>query len=155
TAPSAKQRAAVQANIMLDLTMRRIRPHTSVAVSEYEAAELRERAGAVDVRVIANSLPAGWPAARTPDASPQPRPTVGYMGRLEREKGADLLGDIARAMPEVDFRIAGAGTIPVPELANVRLLGHVSAAEFLAGVDCLMVPSRVESFGRSALEALS
>jgi glycosyltransferase involved in cell wall biosynthesis len=153
-APSTKDKAAVQLNIVLDLAMRRIRPHVSVAVSEYEAAELRGHAGAADVRVIANSLPATWPGPRPNRAVPD-RPVVGFLGRLERDKGADLLGDIAAALPEADFRIAGAGTVAVPELRNIRLLGHVAAAEFLSGIDCLVVPSRVESFGLSALEALS
>ncbi len=154
TAASTKDKASVQLNIVLDLAMRRIRPHVSVAVSEYEAAELRSHAGAVDVRVIPNALPATWPPPPPARAVPD-RPVVGFMGRLEREKGADLLGEVAAALPEVDFRVAGAGTVAVPQLPNVRLLGHVAAAEFLSGIDCLVVPSRVESFGLSALEALS
>jgi glycosyltransferase involved in cell wall biosynthesis len=160
SAASVRQRAAAQVNILIDLAMRRIRPHTSVAVSEYEAAELRVRAKATDVRVIANALPASWPEpGRTgppPAGGPRVgRPRVGFLGRLEPEKGADLLGEIARAAPAVDLLVGGTGAVSLPELANLRTLGHVPAAEFLAELDCLVVPSRVESFGLSALEALS
>jgi glycosyltransferase involved in cell wall biosynthesis len=77
------------------------------------------------------------------------------MGRLEVEKGADLLGDVADALPEADLRVAGAGSVAVPARANVELVGHVDPAGFLPGLDCLIVPSRVESFGMSALQALS
>jgi glycosyltransferase involved in cell wall biosynthesis len=156
TARSAREKANVQVNIALDLAMRRVRPHTSVAVSEYEAAQLRDRGRVRDVHVIPNPLPAGWPA---PDRVPVPDPSrpvqVGFLGRLEREKGADLLGDLARALPEAEFRVAGSGTVPVPPLPNVELLGQVDARKFLPGLDCVVMPSRVESFGRTALEALS
>jgi glycosyltransferase involved in cell wall biosynthesis len=154
-APTVMAKAAVQVNITLDMALRRIQPHTTVAVSEFEAAELRTRQ-VKDVRLIPNPLPVRWPAperVRTPDPS---RPIqVGYMARLEIEKGADLLGDLARALPEAEFRIAGTGVVEVPRLANVELLGHVDAVSFLARLDCVIVPSRVESFGRTALEALS
>ncbi len=153
SAGTARARAAVRANIALDLTLRRLRPHTSVAVSGYEADELRTRGRVRDVHVIPNPLPASWPA-------PAPRLSgarirVGFMGRLEPEKGADLLGDIARALPGASFVVAGSGRVAVPVLDNVTLLGQVDAAEFLSTMDCVVVPSRVESFGRTALEALS
>jgi glycosyltransferase involved in cell wall biosynthesis len=154
TAPSFGAKARVQLNIAMDLAMRRIRPHTSVAVSEYEAAELREKARVTNVRVIPNPLPPAWPAPAAAMES-RPRTRVGFLGRLEWEKGADMLGDIAGALPDADFAIAGSGAVDVPGLSNMELLGQVDAATFLRTVDCLVVPSRVESFGKSALEALS
>jgi glycosyltransferase involved in cell wall biosynthesis len=155
-APTLRAKALVQANITLDLVMRRVRPHTTVAVSEYEAGELRERGRVKDIRVIANPLPPTWPAPSParPRAASEP-PTIGFMGRLEREKGADLLGDVARAMPDAQFKIAGSGSVAIPALPNVDLLGQVDPAKFLPTLDCLLVPSSVESFGKSAQEALS
>jgi glycosyltransferase involved in cell wall biosynthesis len=155
TAGSARAKAAVQVNITLDLLMRRVRPHTTVAVSAFEARELRERGNVGNVHVIPNPLPAIWPAAEVPDGPPSGPVRVGFLGRLEREKGADLLGGIAAALPDVSFLIAGGGSIPAPAAPNVTAVGRVDAAEFLRGIDCLLVPSRVESFGRSALEAMS
>ncbi|MEK8107827.1 hypothetical protein NKG94_27560 [Micromonospora sp. M12] len=45
TAESFQQKALIQSNITLDLAMRRARRHATVAVSEFEAAELRDRGG--------------------------------------------------------------------------------------------------------------
>jgi glycosyltransferase involved in cell wall biosynthesis len=156
SAPSPRAKARAQFNIGLDLTMRRLRPHLTVAVSQYEAAELRTRGRVDNIRVLPNPLPRAWPQP-LPRSEPAPagRLRIGFMGRLEPEKGADLLGDIARAVPDADFTIAGSGTVTVPQMSNVELVGHVDSATFLRAVDCLVVPSRVESFGRSALEALS
>jgi glycosyltransferase involved in cell wall biosynthesis len=155
SAPSVRAKASVQVNIALDLALRRLRPHWTVAVSGYEADELRTRARARRVEVIPNPLPPKWPR---PASRPEPgarRIRVGFMGRLEIEKGADLLGDIAAALPDADVRVAGTGSVPVPRRDNVELVGHVDPAGFLPGLDCLVVPSRVESFGMSALQALS
>ncbi|MCZ7439423.1 glycosyltransferase family 4 protein [Micromonospora sp. WMMC241] len=156
TAGSWRQRTAVQSNIALDLVMRRVRPHATVAVSEFEAAELRDRGGVRNVHLIPNPLPDGWPRPEPADAPVVGRrPVVGYLGRLEREKGADLLAETAALLPEMDVRVAGAGSLPIAGRPNLELVGRVSAADFLRRVDCLLVPSRVESFGLSALEALS
>jgi glycosyltransferase involved in cell wall biosynthesis len=155
-AGSAAAKAAVQANITLDLTQRRLRPHTTVAVSGFEAEELRVRGRVRDVHVITNPLPATWPSAGEAIGQRDSGPVrVGFLGRLEREKGADLLSGIAAALPDVEFAVAGTGSTAVAPLPNVRLVGRVDAAPFLRSVDCLLVPSRVESFGRSALEAMS
>ncbi|MBM0233444.1 glycosyltransferase family 4 protein [Micromonospora sp. STR1_7] len=156
TAASLQQKALIQSNITLDLAMRRARPHATVAVSEFEAAELRERGRVRNIHLIPNPLPATWPAPK-PAHTPEPgrRPVVGFLGRLEKEKGADLLSEIAALLPDVDFTIAGAGSLPIAARPNLDLVGRVTAADFLQRIDCLVVPSRVESFGLSALEALS
>ncbi|MGW4462991.1 glycosyltransferase family 4 protein [Micromonospora sp. NPDC004704] len=156
-ASSLKQKAAIQSNITLDLAMRRLRPHATVAVSEFEADELRNRGHvSKNIHLIPNPLPVAWPAP-TPAAEPVVgrRPVVGFMGRLELEKGVDLLSEVASHLPEADFKVAGAGSVPVAGQPNLELVGRVNAADFLRGIDCLVVPSRVESFGLSALEALS
>jgi glycosyltransferase involved in cell wall biosynthesis len=155
-ATSARAKAVLQTNIMLDLAMRRLRPHVTVAVSDFEAEELRVRGRVREVHVIPNPLPATWPAVDDSAGEPPPgRVRVGFLGRLEPEKGADLIPGIAAALPEVEVLVAGAGSTPVPPLPNLRLVGRVDAAPFLRGLHCLVVPSRVESFGRSALEAMS
>jgi glycosyltransferase involved in cell wall biosynthesis len=156
-AASLKQKAAIQSNITLDLALRRLRPHATVAVSEFEADELRTR-GHVrnNIHLIPNPLPTTWPS---PTLAPVPEPgrrlVVGYMGRLEQEKGVDLLSEVASCLPDAQFKIAGAGSMPIAARPNLELVGRVNAADFLRQIDCLVVPSRVESFGLSALEALS
>jgi glycosyltransferase involved in cell wall biosynthesis len=154
-AGSLRQKAAVQANITLDLVMRRVRPHMTVAVSASEAEELRARGRVKNIRVIPNPLPATWPAAASlAPAAAQPV-RVGFLGRLEREKGADLLPAIAAALPDMEFLVAGSGSLSPAAAPNLAVLGRVDAASFLQKIDCLVVPSRVEAFGRSALEAMS
>jgi glycosyltransferase involved in cell wall biosynthesis len=57
---------------------------------------------------------------------------VGYVGSLYRGKGAELLPELARRMPELDFHIAGGSAAQVAELrkeravANLHLHGHLS-----------------------------
>ncbi|MEU4788426.1 glycosyltransferase family 4 protein [Micromonospora tulbaghiae] len=156
TAETLRAKAAVQANISTDLMFRRLRPHATVAVSDFEAHELRVRGRIRDVRVIPNPLPAIWPQVTdTGGLAPDGPVRVGFLGRLEREKGADLLAGVAAALPDVEFLVAGAGTVDVEERPNLHLVGRVDAAPFLQRLHCLLVPSRVEAFGRSALEAMS
>ncbi|WBB72503.1 glycosyltransferase family 4 protein [Micromonospora sp. WMMD1128] len=155
-AGSLRAKAAVQANIATDLMLRRLRPHATVAVSAFEARELRVRGRVRDVRVITNPLPAIWPEATDrPGPAPDEPVRVGFLGRLEREKGADLLPAVAAALPDVEFLVAGAGDLPLAARPNLHLIGRVDAAPFLHRIHCLLVPSRVEAFGRSALEAMS
>ncbi|MFI7283878.1 glycosyltransferase family 4 protein [Micromonospora chersina] len=155
-AESLRAKAAVQANITTDLISRRLRSHATVAVSTFEGEELQVRGHVRNVHVIPNPLPAIWPdVSDLPSLAPAGQVRVGFLGRLEREKGADLLSDIAAALPEVEFLLAGAGTTPIAPLPNIELVGRVDAASFLRRVHCLLVPSRVEAFGRSALEAMS
>lgn len=154
TAPSAARRASIQSNITLDLVLRRLRPHASVAVSQFEADELRSRGRVRNVHLIPNPLPAAWPDA-APARTPQARPVVGYLGRLEPEKGVDLIPDVASLMTDTDFKVAGTGALALAARPNVETVGRVDAADFLRRIDCLVVPSRVEAFGLSALEALS
>jgi glycosyltransferase involved in cell wall biosynthesis len=155
-ATSWKQKASVQSNIGLDLLMRKVRPHASVAVSQFEADELRTRGHVKDVRVIPNPLPANWSAAAR-DRGSQHSSTmrVGYLGRLEKEKGADLIAGIAARLPHAQFVVAGTGSVPIQRAPNIQPVGFVDAAGFLREIDCLIVPSRVEAFGLSALEAMS
>ncbi|MGQ5263946.1 glycosyltransferase family 4 protein [Micromonospora sp. ZYX-F-536] len=156
TAPSLKRKASIQSNITLDLVMRRLRPHASVAVSQFEADELRNRGHVENVHLIPNPLPAAWPISappRMPD--PSRRIVVGYLGRVEPEKGVDLIPDVASLMADTDFKIAGSGALALEPRPNLELVGRVNAADFLRQIDCLVVPSRVEAFGLSALEAMS
>jgi glycosyltransferase involved in cell wall biosynthesis len=154
TAPTTAARASVQANIAVDLALRRLRPHMSVAVSAYEERELRERGHVKRVRLIPNPLPRGWPEPGSQLGPHRTNGRIGYLGRLEREKGADLLTGLAKHFPDTEFAVAGNGSVPV-EGPNVKLYGHVDPAAFLPTLDCLVVPSRVESFGKSALQAIS
>jgi glycosyltransferase involved in cell wall biosynthesis len=88
-----------------------------------------------------------------PDRSDRTECTYLYVGRLSREKGPDIL---VRAFRDVagTLLLAGVGPIEadVRALADdrVELLGHVARdqlPELYARADCLVVPSRSETWG--------
>ena len=84
---------------------------------------------------------------------------VAYLGRLSPEKGFDLLLEVARRHPEIEFRFAGAareGELSgIPD--NVRMAGYLRGAElekFLEDCAFIVMPSRCyEGFPIVILEA--
>jgi glycosyltransferase involved in cell wall biosynthesis len=153
-ASSLPQKAAIQSNIAIDGLLRRLRPHATVAVSRFEATELEARGWVKNVHTIPNSLPPEWGSAARA-AEPDWPTRVGYLGRHEWEKGIDFVPEIAALLPDIRFKVAGRGSMSPAPGPNIDVVGQVDAAEFLRQVDCLVVPSRVESFGLSALEAIA
>jgi glycosyltransferase involved in cell wall biosynthesis len=114
----------------------------------------------------------------------QPRPpsadtarfTVGFAGRLVAEKGVDLLLRAvaqlpAEALPSVAVRLIGAGpererllalarTLALDDQVTVESVGSLEMPARLAGLDCLVLPSRSrpnwkEQFGRVLIEAMA
>ncbi|WP_188097592.1 glycosyltransferase family 4 protein [Bradyrhizobium campsiandrae] len=85
-----------------------------------------------------------------------------FIGRLDRQKGYDLLIDAARALGNlVDVRLIGASVVSkfnVDDLpANVSLLGWMNRNEIEAELDqadLVAIPSRWEAFGLVAIEAM-
>lgn len=89
------------------------------------------------------------------------RDFIGYVGRLSEEKGYDMLFEVARRHPEMEFRFAGAlrdNTLTeVP--SNVKLYGQLSKEElarFYTEARFIVIPSRCyEGFPVVLLEAAS
>lgn len=98
-------------------------------------------------------------------------PTVLFAGRLERQKGVELLlyamQRVARALPDVRLRLAGDGSL-ASELPNLaKRLGIANNCAFMGALgnedlrteytaaDLLVMPSLFEPFGLVGLEALS
>ena len=90
--------------------------------------------------------------------------TVCYAGRLAPEKNISEVLDAARALPEIGFVMAGDGPLRdmVSEAAgsapNIDYVGWVSrdgVKQVIDASDMLLLPSRVESFGTIALEAMA
>ncbi len=86
---------------------------------------------------------------------------VAYAGRLNAEKGIDLLFETARRLPEVEFRVAGeaAEGYRLPEVPeNVRLMGKLDRqqlADLYAGAVGAVVTSRwYEGFPLTVVEAM-
>lgn len=107
------------------------------------------------------SLPDGAPEWRTG------RPTVGFIGRIDPGKGLeDLIG--AAHLVDADFVVAGGRHTGSPEYertirrlaaavpdGRMRFIGRVDGpGAVLGAIDALVVPSRMEPWGRVAAEAL-
>ena len=104
----------------------------------------------------ARYLDAGGPAGDHPY-------TVGFLGRLVRLKGADLLVAAARAAHVPRVVVAGdgpeRGRLAAPGVELRGTIPHDAVPAFLHGVDVLAVPSRTtptgaEQFGRVVVEAM-
>ncbi|MFT4115747.1 glycosyltransferase [Bradyrhizobium sp.] len=93
---------------------------------------------------------------------PSKKAKVLFIGRLDRQKGYDLLIEAARRLEDVlDVRIVGASVVnkfegpAIP--SNVTLLGWLDRREIeahLEAADLVVIPSRWEAFGLVALEAM-
>lgn len=98
----------------------------------------------------------------------QDRFVVGFVGRLDRPKGADLLVEAAAKLPRQErpwcLYLVGDGPQRGLLEARIRELGlegivvlaglHENPAAVLRAFDVAVVPSRREAFGISALEAM-
>lgn len=91
------------------------------------------------------------------------RAVVGFLGRFDYQKGADLYLHAVEQLPprgRAQFLIAGYGALE-GELRQtspdaVRFMGYQSSPEaFLQCLDICVVPSRWEGFGLVALEAMA
>lgn len=90
-------------------------------------------------------------------------PKIGYLGRLEKDKGLDiLLTELAKVDLPYELLIAGTGTqeSALKKLAKklkipVKFLGLVSPFLFLQTLDIFVLPSRTETFGLALVEAMA
>ena len=80
-----------------------------------------------------------------------------YVGALSFEKGTGLLIETIKALPQVKFVVVGEGSLPLPVLPNLTVVGPKSRDELLdlyRNAALLYLPSIVpESFGLVVLEA--
>jgi glycosyltransferase involved in cell wall biosynthesis len=119
----------------------------------------------IDNRVVRYgiSAPELDPAARSTLGIGPEEIVVGGIGRLDRQKGWDVLCEAAldvRALrPDVRFLVIGEGpegeSLRLPSGNAVEFVGyHANASSLVAAFDVLVVPSRYEAFGLVALEAM-
>jgi glycosyltransferase involved in cell wall biosynthesis len=137
---------------------------TSAVVVAHNAAlvEAVRENGAEDVRLVGTPIPKSFLEPPAPLADEIRR--VAYVGRLAPEKEVDTVLEAAEAMPHITFRIAGDGP-ERPEvealaerLDNLEYLGWLERDEVLRLLDdsdLLVLPSRLETFGTAALEAMA
>ena len=152
----------------------RLRSDRIIAVSVDEAEHLRQvlRIPADRIETIFNGVPAPslLPSleARAALGLPRDAVVVGFVGRLDFQKGVDRLLRVAqclleRGMDNVIFAVMGSGdfdsasgvnkeSIPV----NVRVLGLIpEARRYFSAFDIFALPSRYEGFPYVVLEAMA
>ena len=85
------------------------------------------------------------------------RVRVGWLGRMVGVKDPQLALDIARAMPEIEFLIAGGGEL-LDEIrggapSNAKILGWINREDLLAASDVILMTSKSEGMPLAAIEA--
>lgn len=87
-----------------------------------------------------------------------------FAGRLAVEKNVDLILDAARSLNNIEFVIGGDGPLrrqleaTAQGLKNVRFTGWLSRTDLIDLLDSsslLLLPSKLETFGSVALEAMA
>lgn len=96
--------------------------------------------------------------ANQPD---QPGLRIGFFGRLDYQKGADLLPELADSLSDdVTLHVFGSevrGGKPLRPHPRIQAHGwveHQALAAWMARMDAIIIPSRWEGFSLTALEAL-
>ncbi len=92
---------------------------------------------------------------------PDQRTGVTYAGRLSREKGVDMIPELAKRIPNVQFSIIGDGPL-FSKLAsesppNLRLYGaldHYATLSLMNKSKVFLLPSRSEGLSTSLIEAM-
>jgi glycosyltransferase involved in cell wall biosynthesis len=96
---------------------------------------------------------------RTPTAAPRSpgsRPTAGYVGVLDERLDLQLLADLARALPNWDFKMYGPvakiDPATLPQGSNIYYEGYTSYADLpqaMAGLDVALMPFALNEATRS------
>ena len=132
-----------------------------IAISEYERQQaIAAGIAAERVVTVLNGI-----VDAPPPPPPKPRPTrrVLFIGRLDRQKGFDILLDaVAPTTDRVSLRVIGSSVVGdqawvATERPGVAMLGWCDeqrVRQELAWADCVVIPSRWEGFGLVALEAM-
>jgi glycosyltransferase involved in cell wall biosynthesis len=138
--------------------------HRIVCISESEQVDaMRVGISANRLVLVHNGISKQRPALDQPSAPwRSERIKVLFIGRLDRQKGYDLLIEAARTLADtLDVRLIGASVVSkfrssdLP--ANVSLLGWMDRSQIeteLDQADMVAIPSRWEAFGLVAIEAM-
>jgi glycosyltransferase involved in cell wall biosynthesis len=133
-----------------------------------------ERADAAKIEVVPYGLDAGayersaHPGSFRREIGAEDEPIIGFIGRLTRQKGVDVLlrafARVERKHPDARLVLAGDGPERPTLMKLAQSLGlrramflgwRRDAADILADVSLLAMPSRWEGFGLVALEAMA
>jgi glycosyltransferase involved in cell wall biosynthesis len=134
-----------------------------VAVGESSAREVERFAGLSpgSVRTIHHGVP---DLPRHPVARPSPGFVLGSVGRLDRQKGLDLVVDALPSIPDAFALLVGDGPerdVLLRRAAAAGVAGRLritgwrqDARDFLTALDVFVLPSRFEGFPQAVVEAM-
>lgn len=136
-----------------------------VAVSEAQAAWLRRRAFVRPEALVVLPPCVDLSAClAVPERRPGPRLRLGAIGRLDQQKGFDILIDALRLVSRADVELHVHGDGPQRAELEQRAAGDRrivfhgftrDVAGAMAGCDAILMPSRWEPYGLVALEAFA
>ncbi|WP_426412169.1 glycosyltransferase family 4 protein [Bradyrhizobium ganzhouense] len=139
--------------------------HRIICISESERVDAK-RVGIAAKRLVLvhNGISRQRPALDTRGEAPwqSGKIKILFIGRLDRQKGYDLLIEAARALGDtLDVRLIGASVVSKFQRSdlpsNVSLLGWMDRNQIEAELDqadMVAIPSRWEAFGLVAIEAM-
>lgn len=135
--------------------------HRIICVSAFERAEA-ERFGlkGEKIALIHNGVPV---PETVPAREAAETLRLLFVGRLDRQKGFDVLLEIVAALEGEPFHLTVVGDavhaqVEIPERSNISYAGWVKASEvpgYFARADILVMPSRWEGFAMGPLEAMA
>ena len=136
-----------------------------VCISRHDA--LRAQAAGIPARrlhVVLNGIAdiASLPRQEGETAWPRSGLRILFVGRLDKQKGADVLFSAMRTLGESAFAVVVGSAVVADSRSeappgNVKVVGWMDRrdiAQLYASADLLVVPSRWEGFGLVALEAM-
>jgi glycosyltransferase involved in cell wall biosynthesis len=160
--PTAEEDAAIHLSVFAELFRA---PRGIVYLTPEERVLVNAVSGNEDVpSVVVGSginVPPGWSEVDARQRFSLPERYLLYVGRIDRNKGADQLfrSYLALAAEQPDLPplvLAGKPALPIPDHPAIRHLGFVSEEEkfaLLAGAELVLMPSAYESLSMIVLEA--
>ena len=135
---------------------------SKVLVTNESLLEAARAAGGDNARIMGTPIQKSF-LNKPLEALPQEPGTVGYVGRLAPEKELRQVREAAERHPDLHFRIAGDGPLREEVLGwardheNLEYTGWITREEVIGVLDrtdVLVLPSRFETFGTAAFEAM-
>lgn len=135
----------------------------SVLVNNSDLQSDVEQLGAPTVEIMGTPLQPIF-LEKAPRPFPNKITRICFAGRLAQEKNIDRIIEAAALLPEIEFLIGGDGPLrkeleaDANGLSNLRFTGWLNREELVELIDrssLLLLPSKLETFGSVALEAMA
>lgn len=139
-----------------------IKVSPAVLAPNRELSEVLAAKGRSDAHVVGTLAPRDFIERPVPPA-PTSIESIAFIGRLAPEKRIDQVLDAAKAFPDLAVRVVGDGPLrdevdraaaACPNIAVHRWVDRDGVREILDTTDLVVLPSKHETFGTAAFEAM-